>query len=161
MLAEYGDNIDAAIKHLTDLRLSAAAAAASASAPADAEQQQQQAVAGADQQQQLELDQQQRQQKLGGGSSGGILASAAAAAAAAAETEGGPASTTAAPGAVKTAAEWVDVVVSEMAAATDMGDARARASRVLQAFEQAALEHGQVRVRALQWDEAAGRGSAV
>jgi hypothetical protein len=105
VLAEHGDNIDAAIKHLTSLRLSAASSSA-----ATPEQQ----AAAADQQQQ----QQQAQQG------------------AAAEGPAGPA---AAP--QKSADEWVDIVVQEMSAAKDMADARARASKVLQAFEQAAVAH--------------------
>eukprot|EP00898_Chlorokybus_atmophyticus_P008957 jgi/Chlat1/9062/Chrsp94S08321 len=38
-------------------------------------------------------------------------------------------------------AEWVEIVVQEMAAATDMQDARARASRILERFEQFMREH--------------------
>jgi hypothetical protein len=105
VLAEHGDNIDAAIKHLTSLRLSAASTSA-----ATPEQQ----AAAAEQQQQ------QQQQQQG----------------AAAEGPAGPA---AAP--QKSADEWVDIVVQEMSAAKDMADARARASKVLQAFEQAAVAH--------------------
>ncbi|EFN57660.1 hypothetical protein CHLNCDRAFT_142806 [Chlorella variabilis] len=112
VLAEYGDNIDAAIKHLTDLRLSAASSSAAISEQAAA-----MAAAAAEQHQQ-----QQQQQS----------------AAEAPSSNGGGTATTAVP---KSAEEWVDFVVHEMAAAKDMADARARASKVLQAFEQAAVQH--------------------
>lgn len=113
VLSEYGDNIDAAIKHLTDLRLSTAstpAAAAAAGGAATPEQQQSAAAAQAEQQQQQQTQQTQQ---------------------AAAAANGLP----------QSADEWVDLVVREMTAAADMADARARASKVLQAFEQAAVQH--------------------
>lgn len=122
MLAEYGDNIDAAIKHLTDLRL----ATPSTSAAATAEQQAAAAAAAAEhaaaaeqrqQQEQAAAQQQERQQQPQQGA-----ADAAA-------------------GQLRSAEEWIDIVVQEMAAATDITDARARASQVLQAFEQAAVQH--------------------
>lgn len=118
VLAEYGDNIDAAIKHLTDLRLSAASSSAAISEQAAA-----MAAAAAEQHQQ-----QQQQQS----------------AAEAPSSNGGGTATTAVP---KSAEEWVDFVVHEMAAAKDMADARARASKVLQAFEQAAVQHSKHQVR--------------
>lgn len=121
VLAEYGDNIDAAIKHLTDLRLSTASTSAAAAGGSTPQQQQQQ-------QQAVTAAQQQQQQQAG---------AAAAAAAAAAGAEGAAAAN----GRPKSADEWVDLVVREMAAAADMADARARASKTLQAFEQAAVEH--------------------
>ncbi|KAL4425953.1 hypothetical protein ABPG75_009969 [Micractinium tetrahymenae] len=112
VLAEYGDNIDAAIKHLTDLRLSTASTSAAAAA---ATPQQQQAQQQAQQQQQAAAAEQRQQQQSG----------------------------TAPNGQPKSAEQWVDVVVQEMAAATDMPDARGRAARLLQAFEQAVVEHAQ------------------
>lgn len=108
MLVEYGDNIDAAIKHLTSLRLS------TASSSTGTPEQQAAAAAGATDQQQ------QRQQQQ---------------AEPATEASEGPS------GAGRSAEEWVALVVHEMAAAKDMADARARASKVLQAFEHAALQH--------------------
>ncbi|PRW59117.1 CUE domain containing [Chlorella sorokiniana] len=121
VLAEYGDNIDAAIKHLTDLRL----ATPSTSAAATPEQQAAAAAAAADQQrrqqeqaaaQQAQQEQQPQQQQQGA-------------------ADAGPA------GQPHSADEWIDIVVREMAAATDLADARARASKVLQAFEQVAVQH--------------------
>lgn len=53
--------------------------------------------------------------------------------------DGGAAGGGSAPG-PRSAEEWVDVVVSEMAAASDVQDARARAAGVLQAFQRAVLE---------------------
>ena len=40
----------------------------------------------------------------------------------------------------KSSAEWVEALVQQMAGASDIQDARARAAQVLQAFEQALLE---------------------
>ncbi len=113
VLAEYGDNIDAAIKHLTDLRLatpSTSAAATPEQQAAAAEQRHQQQAA-----QQAQQQEQQQQPQQG-------AADAAA-------------------GQPRSAEEWIDIVVREMAAATDLADARSRASKVLQAFEQAAVQH--------------------
>lgn len=118
VLAEYGDNIDAAIKHLTDLRL-AAAADPSGEQQQQAEPQPQQRQtsppphreANAAQQQQQRHTQQQSQQRTTPQES------------------------------QRSAEEWVDVVVQQMSAASDLEDARRRASSLLQAFEQAALTH--------------------
>lgn len=130
VLAEYGDNIDAAIKHLTDLRLSAAALGGATP---------QQAAAAVEQQQQQVQQQQEQQAQVTAQQAGGAEAAAGPSAAAAATANGGP----------RSADEWVDAVVAEMAAASDMADARARASKVLQAFEQAAVEHSKQLVRSL------------
>eukprot|EP00850_Spirogloea_muscicola_P016986 SM000142S00500 [mRNA] locus=s142:62990:64689:+ [translate_table: standard] len=46
--------------------------------------------------------------------------------------------------------EWVELVVTEMAAAVDLDDARARAARLLEAFERTVAERGEERARALQ-----------
>ena len=118
VLAEYGDNIDAAIKHLTDLRLSTGGGGAQ---PQQPQQQQQAAAAAAAQQTQGQQAQEQQRQQQG----------AAGAHAAAAAANGQP----------QSADQWVDLVVGEMSAAGDMADARRRASEVLQAFEQAAVTH--------------------
>lgn len=112
VLVEYGDNIDAAIKHLTSLRLSTASS--STGTPEQQVAAAAAAAAGATDQQQ------QRQQQP---------------AEPATEASEGPS------GAGRSAEEWVALVVHEMAAAKDMADARARASKVLQAFEHAALQH--------------------
>lgn len=123
VLAEYGDNIDAAIKHLTDLRL----ATPSTSAVATAEQQAAAAAAAAEQH--AAAAEQRRQQEQ--------------AAAAQQERQQQPqqGAADAAAGQLRSAEEWIDIVVQEMAAAKDITDARARASKVLQAFEQAAVQH--------------------
>eukprot|EP00887_Chlorella_sp_A99_P004612 scaffold4.g4612.t1 len=112
VLAEYGDNIDAAIKHLTELRLSQAQAPAG---PGDRQQAWQE-----QQQQQQQPQQRQLAQQHGGG--GGEAAAAGSAPAVPA----------------RSAEEWVELVVREMSQARDMEDAKRRASSVLQAFEQAA-----------------------
>ncbi len=139
VLAEYGNNIDAAIKHLNDLRLSGAQGnqrgeAGLGTAVAQAAQHQaaqQQAVQ--QQQQQQQPQQQQPEQRH---------AAAAREPAGAAEPAGG-----AAPPA-KSAAEWVDLVVQQMAEATSVADAKQRAANILQAFEQAAVQHAK-QVRAV------------
>lgn len=121
VLSEYGDNIDAAIKHLTDLRL----ATPSTSAAATPEQQAAAAAAAgqhaAEQQRQQEQATQQQQEQAQQPQQGAADAGAA--------------------GQPRSAEEWIDVVVREMAAATNLADARTRASKVLQAFEQAAVQH--------------------
>ena len=131
MLAEYGDNVDAAIKRLTDLRLSGAAAAAAA----PPEQQAAVAAAAVEQQQaQAQQQKQQQAQQQQDAAQGGAA-------------DAGPSG--AANGHPQSADEWVDLVVREMAAATDMADARARASKVLQAFEQVAVQHAKSQVGAV------------
>ena len=40
-----------------------------------------------------------------------------------------------------TAEEWIDLLVQEMSAATDITDAKQRAAQVLRAFEQAVMQH--------------------
>lgn len=135
VLAEYGDNIDAAIKHLNELRLSGAVA-----------------------------QQQGAQQPQAGGAGGAKPAAAPAAAAAAAAAAvapqqpqqqqqpsaapepagpdaGGGAAAEAPPPPAKSAAEWVDIVVQQMSEARSVEDARQRAAAVLQAFEQAVVQH--------------------
>lgn len=115
VLAEYGDNVDAAIKHLTELRLSATAtaAAASASNPASQPAQAQQRPA------------QPEQGQVPTQHSADAAPSAAPA----------PAPT------AKSAEQWVDTIVQQMADAADLPDARRRAGALLQAFEQAVLQH--------------------
>lgn len=100
MLAECGQDIDAAIRRLTELKLST-------------EQQQQQAAAS---------QQQQQQQAAANGTSDTAHL-----------PDGGQ---QAAPAGPQTAEQWVDALVQEMAAAKDFADARTRAGKTLQAFEQ-------------------------
>mmetsp|Transcript_34111 Transcript_34111/g.96671 ORF Transcript_34111/g.96671 Transcript_34111/m.96671 type:complete len:312 (-) Transcript_34111:132-1067(-) len=106
VLDECGGNIEAAIKRLEDLQLLEDSQCTNEEAAAEA--------------------------------------SAAAAVAAAATAEQPPidqvspptgAAAAEAPPTARSAAEWVQVVVSEMSSATDMDDAQARAARVLQSFE--------------------------
>lgn len=115
VLAECGQDIDAAIRRLTDLKLSAEQGAAGEQQAAA----QQDTGAVADGRQQVQAQQ------------------TAAAAAAAAASQPVP----------QTAEQWVDALVQEMAAAKDMGDARSRAGKLLQAFEQfvTARSKGEVR----------------
>jgi hypothetical protein len=105
VLAECGQDIDAAIRRLTELKLSAA----------EQQQQQQQqqaqaAMAAPNQQHDTARvadggQQQQHEQQ---------------------QVPTGP----------QTAEQWVDALVQEMAAAKDFTDARGRAAKMLQAFEQ-------------------------
>lgn len=98
VLAECGQDIDAAIRRLNQLKLST-------------EQGGQQAPAQSDTATAPENTQQAHVQQ---------------AAAAAAAVPSGP----------QTAEQWIDALVQEMAAAKDMEDARSRAGKLLQAFEQ-------------------------
>lgn len=105
VLVECGNSIDAAIKRLTDLRLStedATVAAATAAASAELGQQ------GA------------------GSSTQGQQASPQAGSSGTAATN---------PGEPQTAEQWIEYLVSEMLASKDMTDARTRAAHVLQHFE--------------------------
>lgn len=122
VLAECGQDIDAAIQRLTQLKLGAEqqASANGSAAAANGSQQQQQA--------------QQKQQQ--------DASTPAAAGAAAADT--------AVP---QTADQWVDALVQEMAAAKDFTDARGRAGKLLQAFEQF--------VTARNKDQAGGDGASA
>jgi hypothetical protein len=121
-LAEFGDNIDAAIRHLNELQLSAAGTS-----------------------KQHALQEQQRQGILGPPPPMASLDAAAAAAKEDAKAAGGAAepATGAAPLPTRTAEEWIDHLVQEMAAAADLVDAKRRASDVLRAFEQAVLTHSE------------------
>ena len=135
MLAECGNDIDAAIRRLNQLRLGSAEAQAAAAA-----QQQQQQAAGAQQRQAegaatpppqeqapgtQEQQQQQQQQQAAAAAHGGEQQQAAAGAP-------GP----------QTAEQWVDALVGEMAAAASIPDARGRAGKVLHSFEQFVLSRG-------------------
>ena len=132
MLAEYGDNVDAAIKHLTELRLSATATAAAAAAASDS--------ATAVQPEQAQRRPAEPEQVQAPAQHSADAAPSAA-----------PAPT------AKSAEQWVDAIVQQMADAADLPDARRRASALLQAFEQAVLQHsGQAQVRT----QAAGRRRA-
>ena len=111
MLAECGQDIDAAIKRLNQLKLGAEHAEAGVQ---QAAAQQDTAAVPDDGQQQAAGHQSQE------------AAAAATAAAAAAGAQPGP----------QTADQWIDALVQEMAAAKDFGDARLRAGKLLQAFEQ-------------------------
>ncbi|KAG2433592.1 hypothetical protein HYH02_012523 [Chlamydomonas schloesseri] len=101
VLAECGNNIDAAIKRLGELRLSVGNPAAAG------------------------------QQEAPPSTPPPVTSQAAAAAAAAAEA----AEAAAAPGGPTTAEQWVEVLVGEMSAARDLGDARTRAAGFLRQFE--------------------------
>jgi hypothetical protein len=127
VLAECGQDIDAAIQRLTQLKLGAEqqASANGSAAAANGSQQQQQA--------------QQRQQQ--------DASTPAAAGAAAADT--------AVP---QTADQWVDALVQEMAAAKDFTDARGRAGKLLQAFEQFVTARNKDQVRRLRQGFAAAGG---
>jgi hypothetical protein len=121
VLAECGQDIDAAIRRLNQLKLSteqanggqqvATHAGAAAAAAPDNLQQQQQQQAHAQQE-----------------------AAAAAAAAAASSVP-------------QTADQWVDALVQEMATAKDVPDARNRAGKLLQAFEQFVTARSKAEVR--------------
>jgi hypothetical protein len=138
VLAECGNDIDAAIRRLNQLRIeSDAAAAAAAAAPAAASRQQQVAAGPAAEQQQQQQEQQQaaataaaqqqqqqQQQQAGATPSGGAPAGAAPAE--------GP----------QTAEQWVDALVGEMAAASSIPDARGRAAKLLHAFERFVQDRG-------------------
>jgi len=102
VLAECGQDIDAAIRRLTELKLSTEQAAAAGAVPRAEEPAQQDASHAASDRQQPEP-----------------CSSSNSAAA-------GP----------QTAEQWVDAFVQEMAGAKDFSDARCRAAKMLQAFEQ-------------------------
>ncbi len=121
-LAEFGDNIDAAIKHLNNLQLSA---------PGTSKQH---AI--------------QEQQRLGIlGPPPPVAAPAiptAVPAAAQASIDEKPVTTSTSTASVppsRTAEEWIDLLVQQMSAASDVADAKHRASQVLRAFEQAVMQH--------------------
>jgi uncharacterized phage infection (PIP) family protein YhgE len=103
VLAECGQDIDAAIRRLTELKLSNAEQQQQAQAAMAASNQQHDTASVADGGQQQEQQQQQQHQ---------------------------------APSGPQTAEQWVDALVQEMAAAKDFTDARGRAAKMLQAFEQ-------------------------
>ena len=60
----------------------------------------------------------------------------------------------------KGSAEWVELLVQQMAGAKDLNDARSRATQMLQAFEQAVLQQAS-QVRILQACEPPGDSCAV
>eukprot|EP00775_Hariotina_reticulata_P004554 gene4554-4806_t len=103
VLAECGQDIDAAIRRLTELKLSTEQAAATGAVPRAEEPAQQDAAHAASDRQQPEPS---------------------------------TSSTAAAGGGLQTAEQWVDAFVQEMAGAKDFSDARCRAAKMLQAFEQ-------------------------
>lgn len=109
VLAEYGNNIDAAIKHLNSLRLSGVRANqcdnAAISEPEQSEQQQHRSA-----------EQAQTATPV-------------------------PASSLSVQD--RSASEWVDLVVQQMAEASSVEDAKQRAASILQAFEQAAVRHSE------------------
>mmetsp|Transcript_46180 Transcript_46180/g.117916 ORF Transcript_46180/g.117916 Transcript_46180/m.117916 type:complete len:287 (-) Transcript_46180:178-1038(-) len=106
VLYECGDNIDAAIKRLGELRLSAAKDADAGKHGAAYVQEVQVSV-----------------QATGEAPEGDVAAAKPAAAEPAQEG-------------ARSADDWINTVVAEMAAASDMDDARLRAAKVLQTFEQ-------------------------
>lgn len=112
VLGQCGDNIDAAIRKLGELRLLEEAAAQQAA------QEQAQAAHQQQQQQHAAASQQHPQQQQAGPQ---------------------PEAASARPGPA-TAAEWVETLVQEMSSAKDIGDARQRAGAVLQAFEGCVME---------------------
>jgi hypothetical protein len=125
VLDEFGDNIDAAIKHLNDLQLAA---------PGSSEQHARQEL--------------QRQGILGPAAAPPPAAPAPARPAppladAAAPSAAGeaPQPDAARPAPARSAEEWITLMVDQMSAAGDVADARRRAGEVLQAFEQAVLRH--------------------
>ena len=128
VLAEYGNNIDAAIKHLNDLRLSGAqlgdhrGEASNTVPPAEPK-----AHSRPQQQQHAPLQQQQEPQQQP------TLPEAAGP-----DEPGGGVQP---PASARSAAEWVDLVVCQMSEASSIDDAKQRASGILQAFEQAAVQH--------------------
>ncbi|KAF8068413.1 hypothetical protein HT031_002102 [Scenedesmus sp. PABB004] len=132
VLAECGQDIDAAIRRLTHLKLSnaeAVAAAANGGPPQHQQQQQQQPQQHAP-----------RAAANSGGSDTAHVADDRQAAAAAAEQQQQQAQAQQAAAAAQaalpqTAEQWVDALVQEMAAAQDFADARGRAGKMLQAFE--------------------------
>lgn len=134
VLSEYGNNIDAAIKHLNELRLGAGlveqpgeAAQPGSAQAAEQQQLQQQRAAEGEPASPDEAAALGGEEAAGGGATGGAGVS-------------GP----------KSAAEWVDTVVQQMAEASSLEDAKQRAAALLQAFEQAAVQHAkQVRVAGL------------
>jgi uncharacterized membrane protein len=105
VLAECGQDIDAAIRRLNQLKLTTEQSSSTQQAAAQPD-----TAAAQDNPQQQEHAQQ----------------AAAVAAAAAAAVASGP----------QTADQWVDALVQEMATAKDIPDARSRAGKLLQAFEQ-------------------------
>jgi hypothetical protein len=129
VLAECGNDIDAAIRRLNQLRIETDAAAAAAQPnnqqqqqPTNSNQQQPPASASNQQQQQQEAAAQQQQQQ----------ARQAQPAAGAADAAGPSAPAAAGP---QTADQWVETLVGEMAQATDIPDARGRAAKLLHSFE--------------------------
>jgi hypothetical protein len=133
-LAEFGDNIDAAIEHLNNLQLSA---------PGTSKQH--------------AIQEQQRLGILGPPPPAGasttaaqvdIPTTAAAPAAQASPDDKPTISSTSAPvpqpqpaAPSRTAEEWIELLVQQMSAASDVADAKQRASEVLRAFEQAVMQH--------------------
>lgn len=143
VLAECGNDIDAAIRRLTTLKLGGSDAATTADGDLD----------NADTAPQPQGGSMHDAAAPDGAQPVQPLVSAPAAAAAvtvhaapeqhqpavvAATTEAAGAAAVAAGAAasgLQTAEQWVDALVSEMAAAKDLGDARDRAAKLLQAFE--------------------------
>jgi hypothetical protein len=119
VLAECGQDIDAAIRRLTELKLSNAEQQQQAQAAMAASNQQHDTASVADGGQQQEQQQQQQHQ---------------------------------APSGPQTAEQWVDALVQAMAAAKDFTDARGRAAKMLQAFEQfVSARSKEVRQDLLSW----------
>jgi chromosome segregation ATPase len=119
-LAEYSGNIDAAIRHLTELRLTvpgAALAARKQASDADAA---------------LEQAEQHLPQQNHQGSEQVATAST---------VEDGSSDGAATPTARRSAEQWVDLVVEQMAQAKDLDDAKRRASELLRAFEHDIMQH--------------------
>jgi hypothetical protein len=124
VLAECGQDIDAAIRRLTQLKLSTEQAGAGQSAAADDAAAAAAAAASANGSDQQQQDQQQDRQQAAAAPAEAASTAAVAAAAAAPD-----------PSVPQTAEQWVDALVQEMAAAKDFADARSRAAKLLQAFE--------------------------
>ena len=130
VLAEYVNNIDAAIKHLNDLRLSGAqlgdhrGGASDAATPeeptAQPRSEPQQHAALPQHQQQQPQQRPELPEPAGPDEPGSGVEPLAPA---------------------RSAAEWVDLVVHQMSEASSIDDAKQRASSILQAFEQAAVQH--------------------
>ncbi len=123
MLTEHGDNVDAAIRHLNELRLTK---------PTGPSTEQHIEDAGAAEQQQQSFQAQSRTP----------LESAESLSDGQHQQQRTEAAGRTVDAASWSADDWVEVVVREMSAASDLADARMRAAAVLQAFEQAVAQRG-------------------
>lgn len=125
-LAEFGDDIDAAIKHLNELQLSTPGT----SKQHAQQEHQRQGILGVVSLESTPVpDDGEGQSIANDARSPGNKYSTAL-----------ESSTHAAQQIARTAAEWIDLLVAEMSAARDLPDAKERAARILRAFEQAVMQ---------------------